>query len=493
MEHCDAIVVGSGPNGLAAAIALAQWGFSVRIYEAREHIGGGLHTLEREDRGFLHDECSAVHPMGILSPFFRSLALEEHGLVWRSGSSSVAHPLDDHPAAILYRNIDKTAGRLGTSDGEKWKALFSPLVAKSDSLIVDLMAPFSLFPRDPLAALRFGMTGFRSAHAVARSRFSGELARSLFAGLAGHSIMPLEHRLTAAFGLIFGMAAHLVDWPCAEGGSRSIAEALGSKLRSLGGEIVTGEKITSIDHLPPSKVVLLDVAPMGLSRLAGHALPPSYERKLLGYKYGPGVFKLDYTLDGALPWSDPDVHGASTVHLGGTHEEIAASEQDAWHGRAPTKPFLIVCQQSELDDTRAPSGKHTAYAYCHVPQGFTGDASHAIESQIERFAPGFRDLVRTRHTTSPKDFETQNPNYVGGAVTGGAAILSQLFTRPAGLFDPYSTPNPRVFLCSASTPPGGGVHGMCGYYAARSAARRLGLRMPKGSLLTPPTPQALSV
>lgn len=484
-------MVGAGPNGLAAAVALAEWGFTVRIYEARPHIGGGLHTVEREDPGFRTDECSAVHPMGILSPFFRNLALEEHGLVWCSGSSSVAHPLDDRPAAILYRDIERTAQRLGASDGAMWRKLFLPLVAKSESLILDLMAPFSPFPRDLVAALRFGITGCRSAHAVARSRFSDETARSLFAGLAGHSIMPLEHRLTAAFGLIFGMTAHLVDWPCAKGGSSSIAEALGSKFRSLGGEIFTSEKITNIDQLPPSKVVLLDVAPMGLSRLAGHTLPSSYERKLLTYKYGPGVFKLDYTLDGPIPWSDPDVHGASTVHVGGTHEEIAASEQDAWHGRAPQKPYLIVCQQSELDDTRAPAGKHTGYAYCHVPQGFTGDATRAIEAQIERFAPGFRDLVRTRHRTAPKDFESINPNYVGGAVTGGAAILSQLFTRPAGLFDPYSTPNPRVFLCSASTPPGGGVHGMCGYYAARSAARRLGLRVPKGSLLAPPAPRAL--
>jgi phytoene dehydrogenase-like protein len=291
---------------------------------------------------------------------------------------------------------------------------------------------------------------------------------------------------------MFGMTAHLVDWPCAKGGSGSIAAALGKKFLSLGGEIVTGEPISNVEQLPPSRVVLLDVSPMGLSRLAGHLLPPSYERKLLDYKYGPGVFKLDYTLDGPIPWKDPEVHGASTVHLGGTHEEIAASEQDAWHGRAPRKPYLIVCQQSELDDTRAPAGKHTGYAYCHVPHGFPADASGVIEAQIERFAPGFRDLIRTRHATSPRAFEGLNPNYVGGAVTGGAAILSQLFTRPVNLFDPYSTPNPRIFLCSASTPPGGGVHGMCGYYAARSAAARLGLRVARAELSAAPAPRALS-
>jgi phytoene dehydrogenase-like protein len=485
VKQFDALVVGSGPNGLSAAVALATWGFSVRLYEAREHVGGGLHTLERADPGFLHDECSAIHPMGILSPFFRSLALEEHGLTWRSGSSSVAHPLEDGPAAVLYRSFDATKERLGAADGERWRQLFSPLVERSNNLLLDLMAPFSLLPRDPIASLRFGLVGLGAAHAVARSRFQNEPARALFAGLAGHSIMPLEHRLTAAFGLIFGMTAHIVDWPCAMGGSTSIAQALSAKFLSLGGEIVTGEPVTNIDHLPPSRVVLLDVAPMGLSRLAGHVLPSSYERKLLDYKYGPGTFKLDYTLDGPIPWKDPEVLGASTVHVGGTHEEIAASEQDAWHGRPPRAPYLIVCQQSALDSTRAPSGKHTGYAYCHVPHGFTGDATQAMEDQLERFAPGFRDVVRTRHITSPKDFEKLNPNYVGGAVTGGAAILSQLFTRPAGLFDPYSTPNPRVFLCSASTPPGGGVHGMCGYYAARSAARRLGRKVPRGSLLAP--------
>lgn len=490
LEPLDAIVVGSGPNGLSAAIALAQWGFKVRLYEGKDHIGGGLHTLSSDDPGFLIDECSAVHPMGILSPFFQSLGLEEHGLTWCSGSSSVAHPLDDGPAVVLYRDIERTAERLGP-DGVKWKALFSPLLARHKNLLLDLMAPFSAFPRDPIALLRFGLTGIRSAHAVARARFEGEPARALFAGLAGHSIMPLEHRLTASFALIFGMTAHIVDWPCARGGSRSIAQALASKFLSLGGAIITGERITNVDQLPPSRVLLLDVAPMGLSRLAGHHLPPSYERKLLAYNYGPGVFKVDYTLDGKIPWKDPDVHGASTVHLGGTHEEIAASEQDAWHGRAPEKPYLIVCQQSELDDTRAPSGKHTGYAYCHVPNGFTGDASGAIEAQIERFAPGFRDLVRTRHTTSPKAFENLNPNYVGGAVTGGAAILSQLFTRPVGLLNPYATPNPRIFLCSASTPPGGGVHGMCGYYAARSAARRLGLSVPRMNLGGPTPPPSL--
>ncbi len=493
VQRVDAIVVGSGPNGLSAAVALAQWGFSVRVYEAMPHLGGGLHTTESDDKGFLIDECSAIHPMGILSPFFRGLNLEQHGLRWCSGRSSVAHPLEDGPTPVLYRSFEKTAERLGTGDGARWRELFSPLMPQSSDLLIDLLAPLSLWPRAPLAALRFGLSAVRPAHALARSRFEDEPARALFAGLSAHSIMPLEHRLTAAFGLIFGLAGHLVDWPCAQGGSRSIALALASKLRSLGGELVTGCPISKVEELPPSRVVLFDVAPMGFSRIAGHLLPPTYERKLLGFKYGPGVFKVDYTLDGPIPWKDPEVNHASTVHVGGTHEEIAASEQAAWHGRPPERPYLIVCQQSQLDGTRAPENKHTGYAYCHVPHGYTGDAAEVVERQIERFAPGFRDLVRTRRTTSPKQFEAANPNYVGGSITGGAATLDQLFSRPAGLFDPYSTPNPRLFLCSASTPPGGGVHGMCGYYAARSAARRMGYRLNRDALIAQlPPPSRLS-
>jgi phytoene dehydrogenase-like protein len=482
VNDVDAVVVGSGPNGLAAAVALASWGLSVRVYEARDHVGGGLHSLERTS-GFITDECSAIHPMGYLSPFFRTLGLEEHGLRWRFGQASVAHPLDDGPAPILYQDIERTGERLG-QDAPAWRDLYGPLVRNHRALLLDLMGPLSLLPHDPIAALRFGWTGFRAAHAVARSRFSEEPARALFAGLAAHSVMPLEHRLTAAFALIFGMAAHVADWPCAEGGSKAIALALASKLESLGGEIAVSSPVASIDHLPPARVVLLDVAPLGLSRLAGHALPAHYERKLLAYRYGPGTYKIDYTLNASIPWKDPEVVGASTVHVGGTHEEIAASEQDAWHGRPPRKPYLIVCQQSEMDPTRAPSGKHTGYAYCHVPAGYEGDATAVIEAQIERFAPGFRDVVETRFVTRPREFEKLNPNYVGGAVTGGAAILSQLFSRPAGLFNPYCTPNPRLFICSASSPPGGGVHGMCGYYAARSAARRLGKKIPRDDLLT---------
>lgn len=483
MSALDAIIVGSGPNGLAAGIALCSWGHSVRIYEKGPSPGGGLHSLELSEEGYVHDQCSAIHPMGHLSPFFRGLSLEDHGLRWCSGRSSVAHPLDDGPAAILYRDFARTSERLGAVDGARWRALFEPFSSVGVGLLADLMGPFQI-PKHMLAALRFALVAHRSAHGLARGRFEQEPARALFAGLAAHSILPLQHRLTAAFGLIFGTSAHLADWPCARGGSGEIARALVSKFRSLGGEIVTETPVGSIDELPESRVVLLDTSPLAVSQLAGHVLPSRYKRKLLAFNYGPATYKVDYTLDGPIPWRDAEISGASTVHVGGTHEEIAASEYAAWHGRPPDKPYLILCQQSELDATRAPSGKHTGYVYCHVPHGFSGDATSAIEGQIERFAPGFRDLVRTRHVTTPKDFARLNPNLVGGAITGGAASWNQLLTRPVARLDPYSTPNPRIFLCSASTPPGGGVHGMCGYHAARSVARRLGSRVPRGALLS---------
>lgn len=468
MKEFDAVVVGSGPNGLAAAIRLAESGLSTCLIEAKPWAGGGLHSLELNDSGFLHDECSAIHPMGILSPYFKTLQLQDHGLTWKQGASSVAHPLDDRPAAILYRDFERTGERLGELDGRAWKKMFAPLVDSGEGLLADLMGPLN-FPRKLWPAIRFAWLAHRSALGLAQAKFQGAAARALFAGLSGHSIMPLERRLTSAFGLIFGLTGHLVDWPCAAGGSRSIAQALLSKFKQLGGELRLNEAIGNLDQLPSARVILLDLAPRSVVQVASRQLPASYCRRLHRYNYGPGTFKLDLTLDGPIPWTDPEVRFASTVHVGGTHLEIADSEKRAWCQHAPVAPYLIVCQQSELDSSRAPEGKHTGYAYCHVPAGYPHDVSDLIESQIERFAPGFRDLIRTRHKTGPQDFETMNPNFVGGAVTGGAATLGQLFTRPVFRLDPYSTPNPRIFMCSASTPPGGGVHGMCGYYAARSA------------------------
>ncbi len=472
MTEFDAVVVGSGPNGLSAAIRLAERGFSTCVLEGREFVGGGMHSLELGEAGFLHDECSAVHPMGILSPYFRSLGLEEHGLTWRAGDSSVAHPLEGRPAAIVYRDFDRMRDRLGERDARAWRQIFEPFLPVGEGLLADLMAPLGV-PRHKMAALRFAWSAHRSAHGLSRARFKEEPARALFAGLAGHSIMPLDHKLTAAFGLIFGLTAHLVDWPCVFGGSRALALALRSKLESLGGEVRLATRVESLKELPSSRVVLLDLAPEGVSRVAQEHLPSRYTKRLGRYRYGPGTFKVDFTLDGPIPWTDPEINRASTVHVGGTHLELLASERAAWYGEAPRSPYLIVCQQSEFDPSRSPPGKHTGYAYCHVPHGYPHDVSELIVTQIERFAPGFRDLIRTTKCTSPAQFQRLNPNYVGGAVTGGAATITQLFTRPVFRLDPYSTPNPRLFICSASTPPGGGVHGMCGFYAAEAAIRRL--------------------
>jgi phytoene dehydrogenase-like protein len=471
-EVLDAIVVGSGPNGLAAAITLAQAGASVLVIEGRDALGGGTRTSALTLPGFLHDVCSACHPMGVLSPLFRTLDLASHGLRWKTSRASIAHPLDDGPAVLATLSLDDTAARLGV-DADAYRALIAPLLDDPHGLLADLLAPLRI-PRNPLKMLRFGLRGIRSAEALARSKFRDDRARAFFAGCAAHSMLPLDRALTAAMGLVFSMTAHVEPWPVAEGGSASITRALVSLLKSLGGRVETGRWIASLEDLPASRVVLFDTSPAQLASIAANALPSSYLRRLARYRYGPGVFKLDWALDGPIPWRDPAVLDAATVHVGGTLDEIAASEAAIWRGERADKPFAIVVQQSQLDPTRAPSGKHTGYAYCHVPAGSTADASDAIERQIERFAPGFRDRVLARHAMSAADFERYNPAWVGGAITGGVTDLAQLFTRPVARWNPYTTPNPRLFLCSASTPPGGGVHGMCGHFAARAALRRLG-------------------
>ena len=468
----DAVVVGSGPNGLAAAVELARSGFEVCVLEARETAGGGMRTRELTLPGFLHDECSAIHPMGLLSPFFRRLPLSQHGLEWLPFPASVAHPLDDGPAPMLYRSLDRTAERLGT-DGKSWRSLLAPFLAHPHDLLEDLMGPLKPLPRRPLLMARFGWYGMRSATRLAERWFEAPQAAALLAGCAGHAILPLEFAATAAMGLIFCLTAHMADWPCARGGSASIARALQGYLESLGGCVEVGHPVRSLGDVPEARAILFDLTPRPFVEVAGEALPERYRRRLLRYRYGPGTFKVDWALDGPIPWKDAAVGDASTVHVGGTLEEIAASERDAWQGRHSDRPYLILCQQSNADPGRAPEGKSTGYAYCHVPSGSHEDMTGRIEAQVERFAPGFRDLILARHVTRPRDFESLNPNYVGGAVTGGAADLRQLFTRPVARLNPYTTPNPRLFLCSASTPPGGGVHGMCGYHAARAAIRRL--------------------
>lgn len=468
----DAVVVGAGPNGLAAAIALAQAGVSVRLIEACNEPGGGMRTAALTKPGFLHDVCSAVHPMGILSPFFRTLPLEQHGLVWLRGQASVAHPLDDGPAVMLYRSLERTGKGLGR-DARAWRALIGPLLRDPHALLADAMAPLGI-PAHPIAFMQFGLRAAFSANRLARLWFREERARALFAGCAGHSLLPLTRPLSAAFGVMFSFTAHVEDWPVAQGGSQAITRALASYLTSLGGRIETGHRVESLAAFGDARVVLFDTSPDQLARIAGDALPAGYRRRLGRYRYGPGVFKLDWALDGPIPWRDPTCREASTVHVGGTLAEVCASEHDMFHGRHSERPFLILCQQSEIDPTRAPAGKHTGYAYCHVPSGSTVDMTAAIEGQVERFAPGFRDRILARHAMNTADFERYNPNYLGGAITGGVADALQLWTRPVARLDPYSTPNPRLFICSAATPPGGGVHGQCGYWAAQSALRRLG-------------------
>jgi phytoene dehydrogenase-like protein len=466
-----AVVVGSGPNGLAAAIALAREGVAVRVIEADDDIGGGTRSAELTLPGFTHDVCSAVHPMGILSPFFRQLPLEDHGLVWLVPPASVAHPLDDGDAVMLYRSLARTAEGLG-ADARAYARLVGPLLDAPHALLADVMAPLRM-PEHPLRMLRFGLRAALPASWLARLCFRGERARALFAGCAGHSILPLGAPLTSALGVLFALTGHVEDWPVARGGSRSIARALASYFESLGGVIETGHRVAGLDELADANAVLFDTSPAELLRIAGGALPFGYRHRLERYRYGPGVFKLDWALDGPIPWKDPRCLEASTVHVGGTLEEIAASERDMYRGRHSERPFLIVCQQSQFDPTRAPAGKHTGYAYCHVPHASTLDRTDVIESQIERFAPGFRDRILARHTMDTAWLQRHNPNYTGGAITGGVADVFQLWTRPVARLDPYSTPNPRLFLCSASTPPGGGVHGQCGYWAAQSALKRL--------------------
>ncbi|HSK05519.1 MAG TPA: NAD(P)/FAD-dependent oxidoreductase [Kofleriaceae bacterium] len=479
MSEADVIVVGSGPNGLAAAVRLAQGGAAVTVLEAEDEIGGGTRSGELTLPGFVHDRCSAVHPMGILSPYLRTLPLADHGLVWIRPPLSVAHPLDDGPAVLLRRSLDETAAALdGDGDGaapgpdaRAYRKLVAPFLGDPHGLLADALAPLR-FPRHPIRLLRFGLRGARSAIGLAR-RFRGARARALLAGCAAHSILPLDRAFTGAMGLRFLITGHVEAWPVAAGGSHAIARALASLLRASGGRIETGVRVRSLADLPPARAYLFDTSPAQLAAIAEPVLPARYLRRLRRFRYGPGVFKLDWALDGPIPWRDPRCLEASTVHVGGTLEEIAAGEAAVWRGEHPERPFLIVCQQSLFDPSRAPAGKHTGYAYCHVPAGSTADLTEVIERQIERFAPGFRDRILARAKTTPAMLERENANNVGGAITGGVADARQLFARPALRLDPYTTPHRRLFLCSASTPPGGGVHGMCGYYAAGSALRRL--------------------
>ena len=468
----DAVVVGSGPNGLAAAILLARAGCSVLVLEAAPTAGGGMRTQELTLPGFRHDVCSAIHPLGLGSPFLGTLELERHGLEWIQPPAPLAHPFDDGTAALLERSVEATAQGLG-ADAGAYRRLMGPLVADADDLLADILGPLRV-PEHPVPLARFGLLGARSAVGLARRRFASARARALFAGLAAHSLLPLTSSPSAGFGLVLGLLGHHVGWPMPRGGSQSLAEALAACLRSLGGELELGRRVESLAELPRARTVLLDVTPRQLLRLAGSRLPAGYRRRLERFRYGPGAFKLDLAVDGPIPWRAPECARAGTVHLGGTLEEIAASEAAVAAGRTSERPYVLLAQQSLFDPSRAPPGKHTVWAYCHVPNGSRVDMTARIEAQIERFAPGFRERVIAQHVLGPQELERYNANYVGGDINGGLQDLRQLLTRPVARLVPYETPLPGVFLCSSSTPPGGGVHGMCGYWAARAALRRLG-------------------
>jgi phytoene dehydrogenase-like protein len=467
----EAVVVGAGPNGLAAAIVLAQAGLAVRVLEAADTVGGGARSAELTLPGFVHDVCSAVHPLGVASPFFRTLPLAEHGLEWIDPPAALAHPFDDGTAVLLERSPEAAAAVL-LADASRWRKLFAPLVRDAEPLLEDVLGPLHV-PAHPLALARFGARAAPPATMLARLAFRGEKARGVFAGLSAHSMLRLDRPPSAAFGLMLGLLAHAVGWPYPQGGSQRISDALASYLRSLGGEIEPGHRVESLAELGETRPVLLDVTPRGLLELAGDELPARYRRGLEKYRYGPGVFKLDWALDGPIPWRAGECAHAATVHLGASLQEIAASEAAPARREIPERPYVLLAQQSLFDPTRAPAGQHTAWAYCHVPSGSTVDMTERIEAQVERFAPGFRERILARSALGPAEIERYNPNYVGGDINAGAATLSQLFTRPVARVSPYTTPLPGVFLCSASTPPGGGVHGMCGYHAARAALRQL--------------------
>lgn len=466
----DAVIVGSGPNGLAAAITLARAGRSVMVLEGKDTIGGGMRTLEYTLPGFRHDVCSAVHPLGVGSPFFRDLPLRDYGVEWVYSDLPLVHYLGDR-AVALYKSLDETAAGLG-ADGDRYRRLFAPLVKEWRKLLDQFLGPLGL-PRHPLLMARFGLRALLSAEALARTAFDEEPARALFAGMAAHITIPLNQITTAAGGLMLGMLAHAIGWPVVRGGSQAIAEGMAAYFRSLGGQIETGVWVRSLADVPPARAVLFDVTPRQLIEIAGDRLPGGYRDRLEKYRYGQGVFKIDWALSEPVPWRDAIARRAGTLHVGGSLDEIAAGERAIWQGQLPDPPFVLFAQPSIFDPTRAPDGRHTAWGYCHVPRGSSADMTAAIEDVIERHAPGFRDCILARHTIPADEYEQYNPNYIGGDINGGVQDWRQLFTRPVARLDPYTTPVDNFFLCSSSTPPGGGVHGMCGYYAARSALRRL--------------------
>jgi len=464
----DAVIVGSGPNGLAAAITLQQQGLSTLLIEGADTVGGGMRTKELTLPGFKHDVCSAVHPMAMASPFMRSLPLREYGLAFIHPPYAAAHPLDNGETALLYNNLQDTATDLGR-DGKYYEQLIRYVVDHWETLALDTMGPLH-FPKKPFQLASFGLDALRPATWISRS-FETEKGKALWAGMAAHGIQPLSNWATSAIGIVLMAVGNRYGWPIPKGGSQSIANALLAHYQSLGGEIATDCWVGDIAQLPQHKLLMLDITPRQLLKLKGLQLSSSYRNQLQQYRYGMGVFKVDWALSESVPFTDRRCQEASTVHLGNTYQEIAWSEKEAHQGRVTDKPFVLFTQQSQFDSSRAPQGKHTAWAYCHVPNGSTIDMSKVIENQVERFAPGFKDVILARSTMTSVEMETYNPNYVGGDINGGIMDIAQLFTRPTWSLTPYRTSNNAVYICSSATPPGGGVHGMCGFHAAKVALK----------------------